>query len=193
MDSNDRPPLQPGIIGSAADEEAGDCSVEEFLCMINGSQAREVLRIIAGNDPGTARLVRETIELYLAENDAESIAREVYFNLEHIDVEEVLKRTGNIRMGIAGLYEVAWKQFEAVLDPYMVNMKMYQKRLMNREACEQCRGMLMGIRRFEKESTSRYRELAEDVPGHYAKLVFKEWKKGSSSPEDVQKLERLLK
>jgi hypothetical protein len=49
----------------------------------------------------------------------------------------------------------------------------------------QCMGILMGIYRFEKESDSQFKAWAVDAPGEYFASTYREWRKGTTSKQEV--------
>jgi len=75
--------------------------------------------------------------------------REAIKHLDSIEVEEVWDRSGRTRNGYVEPTEMAFPMFEDALDPFIEEMKKYQKLSMFAEAKNYCIGILKGISRFE--------------------------------------------
>ena len=130
---------------------------------------------------------------YLEGFDIEDIAFEVYYALDRIEVEEVWDRSGSTKDGYVDPTEMAWQIFEDALDPFCEELRKCQGLLLYAEAKKHCLGILEGIYKFEKESTSEYKDWAVDAPREYFEQVLKEWKSGQNSPEDVAEVEDFIK
>lgn len=153
--------------------------------MISSDDAFDILRLIAREDQKIAKRIEQIAIEYLKSVDIEDIAFEVYFALDCIEVEEVWNRSGNTRDGYVDPTEMAWQIFEEALDPFCEELRKCQRLSRYAEAKKHCLGILEGIYKFEKESTSEYKDWAVDAPREYFGCVLKEWKSGQSSPEDV--------
>jgi hypothetical protein len=57
---------------------------------------------------------------------------------------------------------------------------------MNIEANRMCMGLLLGLERFEHESTTEFKDWAPDAPLAFAETVLDAWKAGSPSRADVK-------
>ena len=110
-----------------------------------------VLKILAGEDENIAHRIERIAREYLSGVDFEDIASEVYFELNNVDVEEVWRRSGRTRHGYVDPTEMAWEMFENALEPFLEELRKYQKLSMYDEAKNYCMGILKGIYRFEKE------------------------------------------
>ena len=65
-------------------------------------------------------------------------------------------------------------------------MGRYQKLGMNSEANRTCMGLLLGLYRFERESTIEFKDWATDMPVASAERVVYLWKQGAPSQADVK-------
>ncbi len=160
---------------------------------ISSDDAFAILRRLAREDQEIAKRIEQIAIEYLESADIEDVAFEVYFALDHIEVEEVWDRSGSTREEYVDPTEMAWQIFEEALEPFREELRKYQRLLMYAEAKKHCLGILEGIYKFEKESTSEYKDWAVDAPREYFEHVLKEWKNGQNSPEDVAEVEDFIK
>ena len=71
-------------------------------------------------------------------------------------------------------------------DPFIEKIKKYQKLSMFAEAKEYCIGILKGICKFEKESTSEYKDWTVDAPAEGFGWVLDEWKERQKGVRDEE-------
>ena len=72
-------------------------------------------------------------------------------------------------------------------------MKMNQKRTLPAAAKAYCIGIIRGLLKYEKDSTSDFADWVEDAPDQYVETVIKEWKKGNPPREDIADVMRIAK
>ena len=161
--------------------------------MISSDDAFDILRHLAREDQKIAKRIEQIALEYLEDVDIEDIAFEVYYALDHIEVEEVWDRSGNTRDGYVDPTEMAWQIFEDALDPFCEELRKCHRLSMYAEAKKHCLGILEGIYKFEKESTSGYKDWAVDAPREFFEQVLKEWKSGQNNPKDVAEVEDFIK
>jgi len=165
---------------------------------ISADDALAILRLLAKEDTKIAKKIEQIAIEYLSDVDIEDIASEVYFELDSIEVEEVWDRSGRTRNGYVEPTEMAFQMFEDALEPFVEEMKKYQKLSMFVEAKNYCIGILRGICSFEEESTSEYKDWAVDAPAEFFGWILDGWKKGQKGvteeeERDVKKAGSVLK
>ncbi len=160
---------------------------------ISADDALAILRLLAKEDSNIAKRIEQIAIEYLKGVDIEDIASEVYFDLDSIEVEEVWDRSGRTRNGYVEPTEMAFQMFEDALEPFVEEMKKYQRLSMFVEAKKYCMGILKGIYKFEKESVSEYKDWAVDAPTECSEWVLDEWKKGQKNAEDIAEVEDFIK
>ena len=165
---------------------------EDIFDAISSDDAFDILRLLAKEDQKIAKRIEQIAMEYLESVDIEDIAFEVYYALDHIEVEEVWDHSGNTRDGYVDPTEMAWQIFEEALEPFREELRKCQRFLLYAEAKKHCLGILEGIYKFEKESSSEYKDWAVDAPREYFKRVLKEWKSGQDNPEDVAEVEDFI-
>ncbi len=151
-----------------------------------------ILRTLAGEDKHVRARIEEIARRYLSEVDLEDTASEVYFELDSIEVEDLWDQSGRTRYGYVDPTEKAWEMFEDALEPFMEELRKYEKLSMDKEAKAYFMGILKGIYRFEKESTSEFKDWAVDDPKEYFKSALDEWKK-QKDPGDIAEIEDFIR
>lgn len=160
---------------------------------ISADDAYQILRILANGDSNIAKRIEEITEEFLMCVDVEDIAEDVYYDLNSLRVEDVWDNSGGTRDGYVDPTEYALEMYEDSLEPYMEDIKKYQKLSMTVEAKNCCMGILKGIHKFETESTSEYKDWAVDAPFEIFNQVLDEWKEGQKSPQDITEVEEYIK
>ncbi len=174
---------------------------EEALGLIDQLSPEEgvkILRALARQDTQLAARIAEAIIAYLRRSapqvpeDAEDIAEDVLYELDHLEVEEVWNRAGRTRYGYVEPVEVAEEMMQKVLEPYLEEMKRYQQLDMHDAARLTCMGVLAGLYRFETESTTQFKDWAPDLPVIFAEEVLGDWKAGNPRAAEVREMEQFI-
>ncbi|HJH31179.1 MAG TPA: hypothetical protein C5S50_03110 [Methanosarcinaceae archaeon] len=164
----------------------------DIFDIISADDAYRILQILANENQTIAKQIEQIAVESLVSFEIEDIADDVYLDLNSLEVEDVWYNSGNTRYGYVDPTEYAWEMFEEALEPYMEDIKKYQKLSMPVEAKKCCMGILKGIDKFETESTSEYKDWAVDATSEFLKQVVDEWKKGQNSQEDITEVEKLM-
>ncbi len=166
---------------------------KKVLDKITAEDALTILNILAKEDTVIAGRIERIALEYLSGVDIDDIAESVFFDLDHLAVEDVWDRSGSTRDGYVDPGDMAFQMFEDTLEPYLDELKKYQKLSMRADANNYCKGILKGIYRFGKESTSEYKDWAGDAPGEYFEYVHNEWEKSCKQQKDVKEVENYIK
>ena len=158
----------------------------EIINHLAPADALSILRTLADSDPALARRITEIATAHLSDVDPGEVAITLYDELEALEVEEVWERAGRTRYGYVETDEAASEMVDEVLEPFLEEMGRYQKLGMNSEANRTCMGLLLGLYRFERESTIEFKDWATDVPVASAERVIYLWKQGAPSQADVK-------
>jgi hypothetical protein len=164
----------------------------EIIDHLSPNDALSVLRTPANSDEQLARRIAEIATAHLSEVDPEEIAFFLYDELNALEVEEVWDRAGPTRHGYVDPGEAADQMIEEVIDPYLEELKKYQELGMNTEANRVCMGLLLGLYRFDHESTSEFKNWAPDAPSSFAWTVVDAWKAGAPSRADVAAIKAFI-
>jgi len=164
----------------------------EIIDCLSPADALSILKALARSDEALAQRIAEMAMARLSRVDPEEVAAVLYDELDALEVEEVWDRAGRTRYGYVEPGEAADQMIEEVLEPFLEELTKHQKLGMNAEANRMCMGLLLGLYRFEHESTSEFKGWAPDAPLIFAETVVDAWKAGSPSPADVRALEAFI-
>jgi len=164
----------------------------EIINHLSPTDALSILKTLANSDKQLARRIAEIATAHLSDVDPEEVAFGLYDELNFLEVEEVWDRAGPTRHGYVDPGEAADEMIEEVIDPYLEELKKYQELGMNVEANRMCMGLLLGLYRFDHESTSKFKDWAPDAPSGFAWVVVDAWKAGAPSRADVKAVKAFI-
>jgi hypothetical protein len=157
----------------------------EIIDQLLPGDALAVLKTLARDDERLAARIAEIATARLGAVDPEEVAFELYGELEFLEVEEVWDRAGPTRHGYVDPGEAADEMVGEIIEPYLEELKRLQALGMSAQANQMCMGLLLGLYKFEDESTSKFKDWAPDTPSGYAWAVVNAWKAGAPSKADV--------
>ena len=154
-----------------------------ILDSLDEAQAAHVLYLLTRSDPEIGKKAEEIARDFLEEVSHEEIADQVYSELDLLEIEEVWKSSGKQRYGDY-IYpgERAHEMMEEVLAPFISEMEACLERGMKAQACEHCKGILLGLSRFEDESGSDLLEETPDSPSNLRDEVRESFGEGVDDP-----------
>lgn len=160
----------------------------KIIDQLSHPDALSVLRTLADEDEQLGRRIAKIAQDRLSEVNREEVADVLYDELDALEVEEVWEQAGPRRHGYADPTEVAYQMVEDVLEPFLHELRKYQDLGKSVETTQLCAGLLMGLYRFERESTSEFKDWAPDAPISFAAELVEAWKKGRPSDTAVATL-----
>jgi len=173
--------------------KAGKGIKQNLLDTINPDDALHILRTIYAEDKKIADKIERVANQYLSDVDIDQIAKEVYSELDGLEVEELWDRSGPSHKGYAEPGEMAYEMLEEVLEPFIAQIKKYQDLAKPKEAKLYCMGIIKGISQYEKESKSEFKGWAGDGVGECSQWVLLEWEKGNKSVDDRKEMKEFIK
>lgn len=159
---------------------------------LSPDDALSILKSLAADDPPLATRIAEMALKRRTDVDPEEVAAELYDALEALEVEELWDRAGETRDGYVEPGEAAEQMIDGVLEPFLEEMKRYQKMGLTLEARQMCTGLLLGLHQFKYKSTSEFKDWAPDSPIVFAEVVVDAWQDGHPSGADVQALKAFI-
>ncbi len=120
-------------------------------------------------------IVAEAISL-LSEFTLDGTADEVFDALDLMDIQDCWDQAGGTRDGYTSPEEAAVDMVEEELQPFFDQVERYHDLGMIEQEATYCMGVLLGIYRFESESESEIKKLAEDHPAECAVGLLDEWR-----------------
>ena len=165
---------------------------KKVLDKISGHDALLILKALANEDRSIAKRIEQIALEYLRDIDVENVASQVYYALEGIEVEDLWEQSGSMRYGYVEPSDRAWEMFEEALEPFINELNRYFDLSLDNEAKKYCMGILKGINQFDKESTSQFKDWAEDAPDELFERILDDWKKACNNPEYIQEMEDFI-
>ena len=162
------------------------------LDAISGTDAIEVLRILANRDKELSKEIDVIAKDLLCDVSLDEVADCVQAELESLAVEDVCDRSGTRRDGYVDTGETAWQMFEAALEPFREDMLKYQQLSMLKQAEAVCLGILKGVYDFQWYSKTEFKDWAVDAPAEYFWTYLGEWKKHFKQRQSPTKLNQFL-
>lgn len=166
---------------------------KQVLDEISVKYAYEILKRLAEEDIRISKRIEELALEYLTEVDQDDIAGSVFHDLNSLDVKDVWDNSGKTRYGYVEPNELASEMFEETLEPYIDELRRYQKLSMHEEAKLYCMGILKGIYKFENEASTEFQDWAVDDPHENFKQVLEEWREGNKNPKNLKEMDEFVK
>lgn len=148
--------------------------------------AFEILMRLAKEDADLKAKVEQAALEIMKGVDAEEVASEIFLCLDSLEVEDVWDHSGGTRHGYVEPTEYAFEMFEAELEPFLDEMRRYQKLSMHVEARNYCMGILLGLHKFEEEATTEFADWAVDAPDNFFTRVLDEWNSKCKRAKDIE-------
>ena len=148
----------------------------DVIGKLTAEQALEIIERLwrKGGDIRDA-IVAEAMNL-LTEFSLDEVAEEVFDALDLVDIQDVWDQSGRLRDGYTSLNEAAVEITEDELQPFLDQVERYHELGMSEQEATYCRAVILGIYRFEHESKSEFKKLAEELPAEYAGNLLEEWR-----------------
>jgi len=166
---------------------------QEIVNHLLPTDALSILKTLAANDKELAARIAEVTADHLSEVDPDEIATDLYDQLDALKVKEVWDRVGQTRHGYVEPDEAVSQMIKEMLKPFLEELDRYQQVGMNTEANRMCMGLLLGLYRFEHESSSEFKNWATDAPIAFAEEIVDAWKAGSLGRADTAALKAFIK
>jgi hypothetical protein len=166
--------------------------MDEMIKKLTAEQALEVVKQLSekGGEIGEAVLA-EARKLLMAV-DVDEIADEVFSVLDSIDVQDCWAKSGKSRYGYTEPSEAAVELVEEELRPFYDQAKRYQELGMAAQETTYCKGVILGIYRYEHESKSEFRKWCEDVPLECAGYLLDIWRERNKSTAAGQAMNEFI-
>jgi hypothetical protein len=168
-------------------KETGKASQKgNILTEIDPDTALEILKLLAEDNADLKAKIKQTALEIMKGVDVEGVASDIFFCLDSLHVEDVWDHSGSTRYGYVEPTEYAWEMFETELEPFLEEMRRYQKLSMHEEARNYCMGILLGIHKFEEKATTEFADWAVDAPHDFFTQVLDEWNGKCKMAEDIE-------
>jgi hypothetical protein len=150
--------------------------MDDVIKNLTPEQALAVLMRLSGKESGIRDAVLAEAQNVLSEVDPDDVAEDVYFVLDSIDVHDCWDKAGSSRDGYTSPEEAAVELIEEELQPYFDQLGRYRELGMTKQEHAYCKGVILGIYRYEQESKSEFRDWSIDIPVDCAGSLLDEWR-----------------
>ena len=164
----------------------------DYIRSLNDSDAAGILMRILNGRPDLVEEAYDAAMGMIDTVDADDVMNRVYGDLNILDYDDLNGRAGRTRYGYVDPVDAAWEMFEEQVEPYTEEMSRYQEHSLPDLAKIYCIGIIKGLMRYERESTSEIKDWMPDAPGDFISRVFKEWMKGKPSEEDAADVKKIM-
>ena len=170
--------------------------MKEVLAEMSGDEALAIIRTLADEDSAIAERIVQIFYENLRDEEGgevEGVAADVFDELESLEVEELWEKSGSTRYGYVDPHEYAWDMIEERLSPFWEEMRKYQKLGLSAKAKNHCLGIMLGLRRFERDGKNEFKDWAADAPQGYIDRTFSKWKESEPKPEDIAEIQAIIR
>jgi hypothetical protein len=164
------------VIGKLTSEQA--LKIIERLCR-KGGEIREAV-------------VAEAMNL-LVEISLDGTADDVFDALDSIDVQDCWDRAGGSRDGYTSPDEAAVDLVEEELQPFFDQVERYHELGMPEQEAAYCKGVILGIYRYEQESKSEFKEWAQDIPDECAGYLLETWRERNPEQAGIDAMHTFIR
>lgn len=165
---------------------------KSFIKTLDLAEAEEVLGMLYYEFPELEDKIYDIALRVVSQVDEDSVMDDVFSELDMIDIDDLFSKSGRTRYGYVEPHDLSWEMFDDELQPFIDEMKVYQERGLPIEAKVYCCGIIKGLQKYDKESTSEFSDWVEDAPRESIYTVLEEFKKGNPSEEDIGQVSKLI-
>ena len=167
--------------------------MNDVIKKLTPEQALEVLMRL--NDKGDA--IREAVVAeannVLRGIGLDDVADDVFCVLDLIDVQECWTRSGRSRDGYTSPEDAAVELIEEILQPYFIQAGHYHELGMAEVEATYCKGVILGIYRYQHESKSEFRDWAADIPIECAGSLLSDWRERSRNSNSARAMDEFIR
>jgi hypothetical protein len=167
--------------------------MHDVIKKLTPEQALEVVMRLSDKGGAMRDAVLAEARSVLSEIDLDDIADEVFFVLDSVDVEDCWDRAGSSRDGYTSPDEAAAELIDEQLQPFFDQAVSYYELGMTEQEATYCRGVILGIYRYEHESKSEFREWAVDIPIECAGALLTEWRKRGRDANSAAAMDEFIR
>jgi len=162
--------------------------MDPMLESLTDQQKTQLIHRLYERDEGMRQALLEEAGHVLTDIDLEELAEDVFFVLDLIDVETLWDNSGPGREGYVSPDDQALNMIEEELEPFVSQVWQYLQLDMPTEAKTYMQGILLGLYRFDRESTSEFRSWASDIPRELFRILQDKWRKKVKKSELIQEM-----
>ncbi len=172
-----------GKVKAAREHKKKTALVDE----LKPGEAAQVLRRLLAGHPELLSEAEEISRSTLGDVSFESIASEVEDSIRQLSLDDLNGRAGRHSWGYTEPTEAAWELLEEAVEPFVEDMKRHLGLGLDEEACEICKGIVLGLYQCRNASGDEFLGWASDFPGEAAGNAVADWigtgKQGASGSQ----------
>ena len=159
---------------------------KDVIDNLSHDQALSILRRLANGDPAVRKKIEAETERLQPTVDVEAVCEDVFSELDGIDVHDLWDRSGSTRDGYNDPSELSWEMFDERLEPFLDEVFKLLKMGTVERARLCCMGVLKGLRRYERESQSEFKDWAPDAAADRFSALLERWRKKVGDDKEME-------
>ncbi len=165
----------------------------DVISKLTAEQALQVVERLC-RQGGAIRdaVVAEAMDL-LTKFSPDETADEVFDALDLLDIQDCWDQSGRSRTGYTSPDEAAANIIEEKLQPFFEQVERYHDLGMPEQETTYCMAVVFGIYRFDHESKSQFKQLAEDIPAECAGNLLEEWRARNPEQARIDTMHRFIR
>lgn len=167
--------------------------MDDLIKKLTPEQAFEVALRLSQEEGAVRDAVLAEARNVLCDVDPEDIADNVFFVLDSVDVQDCWDRAGSSRGGYTSPDEAAVELIDEELQPFFNQIGRYHELGLTEEEATYCKGVILGVYRYEHESKSEFRQWAVDIPIECAGALLAKWRKRGQKPASLAAMDEFIR
>lgn len=165
----------------------------DIIKKLTPERALEVVVRLCEKEGAVRDAVIAEAKSMLREFDTDGVADDVYVALDSIDVHDCWDRAGSSRVGYTSPEDAAVELIDEELQPFIDKTKGYSELGMTVEETMHCKGVILGIYRFQHESKSEFLDWAVDIPIECVRALLADWRDHYQDSIDAAVMDDFIK
>ena len=167
--------------------------MDNVIKKLTPEQALEVVMRLSDKGGAIRDAVLAEARHVLSKIDLDETADDVFYVLASIDVQDCWDRAGSSRDGYTSPDEAAVELIEEALQPFFDQVGRYHELGMSKEEAAYCRGVILGIYRYQHESKSEFREWSVDIPIECAGDLLTQWRERGQDSASTTAMDEFIR
>ncbi len=167
--------------------------MDDMISKLTAEQALKVVERLSRKGGKIREAVVTEAMNVLTEIDLVETADAVFAVLDSIDVEDCWDRSGSSRDGYTSPDEAAAEIIEEELQPFIEQVERYHELGMPEPEATYCKGVILGIYRYERESKSEFREWSVDIAAECAGFLLDNWRERNPERGSVNAMHEFIR
>jgi hypothetical protein len=172
---------------------SGMSDINEMIDKLTAEQALKIVKRLARKGGVIRAAVIAEATSVLTDIDLDRIADEVFIVLDSIDVQDCWDRSGRSRGRYRTPDEAAAEIIEEELQPFFDQAERYHELGMPEQEAAYCRGVILGIYLFQRETRSEHGHWSVDIAGECAGYLLDKWRERNREKAGVAAMHQFVR